>query len=247
MKKVSSRYGLLLGKMTPKIVLISAFTLLFVSLGAVRLKYKVTSLRLNVAEVDMELKDPYIRISARTRINLPLFPHMDNRYEILHDESFLPIQYKRIVHQGEIRDSVQTVYDGARAMEYRKSTANVSSYPIKEDSRDFFSFLAKICSDNNAGGTYYVDGNGRIWKATVSSKEIEKISTALGKQNARKHEIGFEPLSSQKAPYIDMLTFNFLDPETKLSLWISTNGIPLKAQIKKKRGGMQWEILSAEQ
>ena len=60
---------------------------------------------------------------------------------------------------------------------------------------------------------------------------------------ARRHEIQLEPLSEEKALYVDMLTNNFFDANLVLTIWISDNGIPLKAHLKKNLIGMTWEII----
>jgi hypothetical protein len=51
-------------------------------------------------------------------------------------------------------------------------------------------------------------------------------------------------LSQEKAPYVDMLTHNFLSEDTRISIWISESGLPLKAQLKKKVLSMNWDIVS---
>lgn len=230
-----------------KVLVLLLLASLQCTLGGTHLQYKVTSMRLNVASIDMKLVDPEINIAVKSRIKIPLFPNLDNHYKIIHDEDYRPVQYTRLVQQSGLKDSVYTVYQKSSARMYQKLTGNSNTYAVRADTRDVFSLLAKISSDPNAGGEYTVDGNGRLWLVTVSKGRTEKISTALGKQSARRHDFRFKALSPDKAPYIDMLTFNFLDNDTKLSLWVSMNGIPLKADLRKNLTSMSWDILSVSE
>lgn len=233
--------------MSYKLSLLILIACLALPLTAVKLRYKVISMRLNVADIEMELQDPEIHLAVRSRIKLPLFPYLNNRYQIRHDKDYLPQWYLRLVDQSEISDSVYTEYKNGNATMHQRSTGRSTTYKLRTNTRDIFSLLAKISSDPQAGGTYYVDGNSRIWQVNVSRGKTEQISTALGKYTARRHEFSFVALSPTKAPYIDMLTFNFLDPDTKLTLWISAHGIPLKAYLKKNFTSMSWEIQSIGQ
>jgi hypothetical protein len=214
------------------------------NLYGIRIKYRVTSMKLNVAEIEMELNDSHISVAVKSRIKVPLFPSIDNRYEIIHDGDFRPLHYTRIVNQAELTDSVYTRYHLGSATMHQSSNSKSINYKVRADTRDVFSLLAKISDDVNAGGTYYADGNGRLWQVKVSGPQTERISTALGKQTARRHDFTFQPLSPVKAPYIDMITFNFLDPDTRLTLWVSVNGVPLKAHLKKGLMSMNWDIQS---
>lgn len=230
---------------TMRKLLLSLLLLLNIPLlCAVNLRYKVSSWGLSVADLQIDLAKGRSSFRVKSKANMLLFPHIDNSYLIYHDDNYNPLRINRIVHQSELQDSICTTYVGNRATMHQKSTGESISYNITRNTRDVFCLILAICNDNEAEGIYLVDGNGRTWHARVSSADIENISTALGKQTARKHEISFEPLTSQKAPYTDMLTFNFLNPDVKLNLWISLNGFPLKAKLKKSFVGMNWDILS---
>lgn len=230
-----------------RLILLSSLILTCGYLAAIRVKYKVTSMRLNVADIEMQMTDSRILVTAESRIRVPLFPSLNNRYTIVHDEDYRPLHYIRQIHQTELRDSVYTQYKQNTAHMYQKSNDRSISYKVRKDTRDIFSLLAKVSNDTEAGGTYYVDGNGRMWQVEVSKGQTEKISTALGKLNARKHEFSFSPLSPTKAPYIDMITFNFLDPNSQLTLWVSMNGVPLRAHLKKNKMSMSWDIQSVSE
>ncbi|MCK9556999.1 MAG: DUF3108 domain-containing protein [Candidatus Cloacimonetes bacterium] len=230
--------------MTSKLLLLAILLSFQHGLWGLHLKYKVTSLKLNVATIDMKLYHPEISIAVKSRIKVPLFPHLDNQYKIVHDDVYRPLQYTRIIKQSSLEDSVFTVYNKNSVQMKQKLTGKIYNYKVQADTRDVFSLLAKISSDPNSEGDYTVDGNGRLWRVRVSKGRTEKISTALGKQTARRHDFSFKALSPEKAPYIDMLTFNFLDEDTILSLWVSMNGVPLKAYLKKNMTSMSWDIMS---
>ena len=221
------------------IILLSAFVL-----SAQVAEYKISSLGVKVADLRIEFQPNKAVIKVQNKGKIWIFPHVNNLYEVEFDKQFLPKRYLRTIHQGELRDSVLTLYDAPKATMYQKSTGEKTSYQINSSTRDFFSFLRMICSNKNASGNYLLDGNGASWQASVSPGKMDKIKTALGTLNARKHDITLKALSSEKAPYTDMLTHNFLSEDTSISIWISESGLPLKAQLKKKVWSMNWEIIS---
>ena len=221
------------------ILLLSAF-----ALRAQTAEYKISALGIKVADLRIEFQPQKTVVKVQNKGKISIFPHLNNLYEIEFDKQFLPKRYLRLVHQGELKDSVLTLYNAPVATMYQKSTPGNTNYQIKPSTRDIFSFLRVICSNKSAGGNYLVDGNGASWQARVSVGEIDKIKTSLGTFAARKHEISLRALSHEKAPYIDMLTFNFLSEDTRISIWISESGLPLKAQLKKKVLSMNWDIVS---
>lgn len=221
------------------ILLLSAFIL-----NAEIAEYKISSLGVKVADLRIEFQPKKTIIKVQNKGKIWIFPHINNRYEVESRDGFLPQRYLRTIHQGELRDSVLTLYDPPAATMYQKSAGENISYPIKPMTRDFFSFLRMLCSQKDASGSFFLDGNGVCWRASVSKSEMDKIKTALGTFTARKHEISLKSLSQEKAPYTDMLTHNFLSEDTRMNIWISEDGLPLKAQMKKKIWNMNWEIVS---
>lgn len=211
---------------------------------AQKLEYKVTSLGMKVADLSLNITDKRLQIKVSNSGQRSLFPHINNRYCIDWKEDFLPQRYIRQIHQDALRDSICTIYEDTQATMLQKKKAEKSSYPIPPNCRDIFSLLLKICQSPKPVGEYHVDGNGRIWKVVVAGGKSERINTALGKFQATRYELSFMPLSPQKAPYTDMLTFNMLSEDLKLQLWVNQGGIPIKAQLKKKLLTMAWEIIS---
>jgi hypothetical protein len=221
--------------------------LLFVcSLQAYRLEYKITSLGMKVADLQIDMQEDKIITRVQNERRLSLFPHLNNYYEIELDEQIRPRSYLRIIHQSELIDSVLTLYDPPQATMYQKSTADTMVYQISAESRDFFSFICYISRSNKLQGKHLLDGNGAMWQASISKVDQESIKTALGSFEARKLEIRVSPLSQEKAPYIDMLTNNFFSEDIRISIWISEQGFPVKAKMKKKALGMNWEITSIQ-
>lgn len=221
------------------ILLLSAF-----ALSAQIAEYKISALGVKVADLRIEFQPNKTIVKVQNKGKILVFPHINNRYEIEFDKQFLPRRYLRTIHQGELRDSVLTLYTPPSATMYQKKADKNTSYPIGTSTRDFLSILRLVCSDKNAGGNYLVDGNGTSWQAWVSKAEMDKIKTVLGTFSARKHEITLRPLSQAKAPYIDMLTHNFLSEDIRMTVWVSEQGLPLKAQLKKKILSMNWDIVS---
>ena len=224
--------------------MISALLLLLSFVWAQKLEYQAKVMGLKVADICINITADKLTVKADNSGLRTLFPHINNYYIINWDEDFLPKNYLRRIHQGSHRDSVLTVYKSGQATMKRLLKNEEYTYPLPPNSRDFFSLLMKICRANKPIGDYHVDGNGRIWLATVSGGDVQKIKTPLGSFQCSRYEVRFKPLSAEKAPYVDMLTFNFLDADMQLTLWVNQGGIPIKAQLKKKLINMLWEIKS---
>jgi len=210
---------------------------------AQKLDYRITSLSMKVADLAIDLSAETILIRVQNQGKLRIFPHLNNSYRIELDEDMRPTSYQRMIHQGELRDSVFTSFDENHAIMHQESVGKSLRYEISAEARDIFSFLFAVSQNPNPCKNYILDGDGRPWQAQVSPGVRQRIRTAMGTMFARKHDIRMVPLSQTKAPYVDMITHNFFDENIKLSLWVSDNGIPLKAQLRKNMIGMNWEII----
>jgi hypothetical protein len=82
-----------------------------------------------------------------------------------------------------------------------------------------------------------LEGNRKRW-------EKRKPENLMGIFQTTKYELRFKAQSPHKAPYVDMLTHNFLDESLHLSIWVNQGGIPVKAHLKKRLMVMTWEIQS---
>lgn len=228
--------------MKKRLFLVPLIWLIALSLIGVRAEYNVNTLGMKIADLKIEMKPKLIDVKIKSTKVLPLFPHINNRYTISSSQNFLPDKYTRRVHQGELLDEIETIYSQSNAKLWQKSTNSEYLFDIYIDTRDFFSLLNLICNTPKPQKNYIVDGDSRAWQAQVSSPSHENIKTKIGSFKARKHVLSFVPLSPEKAQYMDMLTHNLLSEDVVLTVWISGDGVPLKANIKKKLMGMNWEI-----
>ncbi len=243
MREVSKRSGSCITNSLHKLVF-ALFVLCFSAmLPAARFDYKISSMALKIADLSIDLNSDKITVEAQNQGRMSIFPHLNNSYEIWLDEDLRPKTYLRMIHQGELRDSVLTVYEHSKASLHKQSSEQILHYELPADSRDFFSFLYILCQSPNPAKSYLLDDDGQSWKAEVSPPARERIRTPLGKMYARRHDIQMLPLCGDDAEYVDMLTHNFFDENLDLVIWISDNGVPLKAKIKKGLLSMSWEII----
>jgi len=218
-----------------------------VGLGVVQaqnLEYRINSMGFKVADLRLNIGKDNLYVKASNSGFRTIFPHLNNTYRVSFDADFLPQSYVRIIHQSELKDTISTSYHKNSATMHRKSSNESISYTLPAPSHDIFTLLAKISQSEKPIGEYLVDGNGRPWKAVVSGGKVEDLKTSLGKFQTRKYELRFKALNTKKAPYIDMLTHNFLDEDLHLSIWVNQVGIPVKAHLRKKLVVITWEILS---
>jgi len=228
-----------------KLVILGCALILTNCLMAVNLSYKISSMGLKVADLSISLDSNNISIHAESSTKSLIFPHLNNHYQITFDDSAQPLTYLRIIHQDSLRDSVFVKYtENDTVRIWQKSKDQELVYPVARGARDVFSLLFYLVKTDNASGEFLLDGNGVPWKAVVRDHGNETIRTTLGRFIARKYVINFEALSTLKTPYIDMLTHNILSADTTLSVYVSPDGIPIKAMIKKNKLGMTWDLLS---
>lgn len=221
------------------------FALLCFSFGlghSLKAEYDIKSIGIKLADLAIELKADKIWVHSKSIRSLPGFPHQDNIYEVAMASGSKPKTYLRLIHQGELRDSVYTVYKENVAVMHTKKEGLRREYPFEESTRDFFSFLHLVGHNIGLKGKFKIDGNGRLWLAKLDYKGEERLTTKLGNFQSHHYELSFSPLSPVKAPYIDMLTHNLLSEDLKLSIWFSDSAVPLKAELKKKLLIMNWEI-----
>jgi hypothetical protein len=211
---------------------------------AQNLEYRISSMGFKVAKINLNIGKDKLYVKASNNGFRTIFPHLNNIYRVSFDQDFIPHTSVRIIHQDALKDSVTTIYSQNDATMHRKSNNERVSYKISGDTYDIFTLLAMISKKAKAVGEYNVDGNGRTWKAVVSGGKIENIKTSLGTFQTTKYELRFKAQSPQKAPYVDMLTHNFLDEDMHLSIWVNQGGVPVKAHLRKKLMVMIWEILS---
>lgn len=213
-------------------------------------QYHIKALGMNVAtlEITRSSSPPSVTVKSKSLISNPLFPAIDNSYYISFDASYRPTIYKRVVNQDKVKETVITRYDhqARQAKMDRSSTDKESSYPISENCRDFFSFMTMVGDKQPGSGSYTLDGNGVPWTAKLTYLEEERISTSLGKYDCKVYSVKMIPQDKQKTPYVDMVTNNLFNKDSKIKLWISKDGIAVKAVVKKGILNTQWELLKIQ-
>ncbi|MBM4402864.1 MAG: DUF3108 domain-containing protein [Candidatus Cloacimonetes bacterium] len=231
-----------------KLMIWTVLAFSFALLWSYRTVYNVKSLGLSVARItiDHDKDTRIIRAEAKSLMSNWLFPSLDNVYVISYEGAFYPRVYTRQIKQSNAEDIVVVNYDRKTntAIQTRRSNAESSTYPIKPDIRDYFSLFTYLCENQDAGGTYYVDGNSTLWQINAKYLGSEKIKINSGSYQTKHYKMRFKNLSGIKPPYVDMVTFNTLSESSVVDFWVSGDGIPIKAVVKKSLLSMTWEMVS---
>ncbi|HQF67536.1 MAG TPA: DUF3108 domain-containing protein [Candidatus Cloacimonadota bacterium] len=217
-----------------------------VLLPGLSLDYDIKSLGLKIADLSLScsIADGYIEALAVSEVSSAFFPSLENQYRSEFDANFLPRKYERKIKQTKLSDQVEVSYFhfAHYAKVAQQNGKRSSSYAIADSTRDIFSLLAMLIGGKAEPGAYSVDGNGQLWTAQLSKEGRERIRTNLGRFSCTKYVLRFKPQSPAKMPYIDMVTHNLLKEDSKLTLWISEDLIPLKAVVNRGLISMSWEI-----
>lgn len=189
-----------------------------------------------------------ITVSANSLVTNKLFPQLNNRYLIRYRANYQPVSLTRIIRQKHLIDTVVTEYDFEKglAISTRKSDGSVSSYSIKPETRDVFSFLAYLSSGDLKDGNYALDGNGLTWTAMLQQKQNETVKCTAGKFPARRYAVHFRKPAGVKAPYVDMVTHNMLSEDGSMNLWVSADNVLVSASVKRKGITTNWDMVRFE-
>ena len=212
-------------------------------------EYNIKSLGLKIARLEMQVdaKNKKINVKAKSTKYGSLATKLDNRYVISYDEQVRPLQLFRSIHQHKLDNDVQTNYDHVRLTAETNHPAPKSRYVIKDASRDVLTFLAFCSITRPAPGSYPIDANGTLWFAHVKDGAKTTVNTVLGKTPAFQYQISFSKADPKPTPYVDMITFNLVNKDTSMELWISEKGVPLKAKASKKSWNMTWELTGLQE
>ncbi len=231
-----------------RLTLIALMVAIVVSLAGYRTVYNVRFMGLNVARITIDHDKQYRIILAEIKSLLAdqLFPSLDNTYLIHYEGLYLPRTYTRQINQDSVKDVVVTNYDRTSriATQTRKSEREASVYPIRSDIRDYFSLFTYLCETRGDGGTYYIDGNSTLWQTSVKRIGDEQLKTKTGTHQTVRYEMRFTNLSGIKPPYVDMVTFNTLNESSAVNFWVDSQGIPVRAHVKRNLLHMTWEMVS---
>ena len=217
-------------------------------LGAYNADYDIKSLGLKFARLNLKVDHAQntIQVNARSISTGNLLSKLDNSYAISHDSNYLPQVYDRQIKQKDWNLRVNTEYDHGKGKATMTNSAEAKErdYAVSASSRDIFSFLAYCAAGLASPGTYPIDANGVSWQVQLSEEKQEKVKTILGTYFATKYILSFRQLGKGKTPYVDMVTFNLVNSGTKVELWISQEGIPVKAKVKKGSQAMSWDLVA---
>lgn len=215
-------------------------------LAGVTMDYDITSLGLHVADLKIvrDVPNRTVRVYVTSKMSNAIFPELDNQYLVHYDSQYRPLEYSRIVDQGKTQDNVKVVYDHTSGMASATHTGPLGTYKysLVLGERDFFSTLVMICDTAPGTGTYVLDANGKAWNASITIKGTSKLKSAIGKSSCREYQILLQPRTKEKVPYVDMVTHNLFKDKNKVSLWITNDGIPVKAVVKMGLLSMKWSI-----
>jgi len=216
-------------------------------LHGLRAEYYIKAMGMKVAHLVIEHDAPkqQIQVKAVSLMSNKIFPRINNTYVVSYLGNFLPRSYLREIDQNNVCDSVLTTYDhrSKEAVIIRHNPSSAKAFEISSHTRDYFSFMMLLTTQNLKDGVYRIDGNGLLYNAKLVYEKSEVIKTEKGKFNTRKYNISFIPLKKEKMPYIDMVTHNTLHKDTRISIWIGDNGVALKASVRKSALGMSWELI----
>ncbi|MDY0219391.1 MAG: DUF3108 domain-containing protein [Candidatus Cloacimonas acidaminovorans] len=211
-------------------------------------EYYMKALGIKLAEISIQISEnePVIEIKAKSLKETAISPQLNNIYRIEHNGSYQPITYTRVIRQKNVNDKVIVNYNhnSSQATMIRLSDNSTIQYSIAKNSQDVYSFLAEVIAGRVQTGKYPIDANGVKWQANVVQLASETVDTPLGKYPARHYEITFHNLTEKKMPYIDMVTFNMLQENNKLNLWVYNNQYAVKATFKKKGLSSCWELVN---
>lgn len=228
------------------LILISLWLAFATAAQALTIEYNIRSFGLNIATISIN-SDPqqnFVAVQTKSLITNALFPEINNCYRIDFNGAYLPQTYVREIDQKKVDDTVTVTYDhkNKRAGMNHRNPRKSYSYDITSDTRDFFSFMTMVGFGKARAGDYVIDGNGTLWKASLSYHGRETIKTALGNYSCRLYKVQFEPLCDEKMQYVDMVTHNVLNKASRVSLWISDDGIAMRSVVRKNALSASWEI-----
>ncbi|MEA2096477.1 MAG: DUF3108 domain-containing protein [Candidatus Cloacimonadota bacterium] len=207
-------------------------------------------LGISVVKVSMTDEDSTITITAKSTFIASIASNMDNFYKSVYSVNYLPDSYEKHIDQGD--------YFENRIIEYNRQTLTAKrisnifpdrncEYPIKPESRDFFSalfYLRKAIDEPT--GELWIDANKLIWRVEYFVVGKEKISTIFGKRSTIKVKLNFQNYLNREKERTDMLTNNLVNEERSLLFWFSDDEqrLPLKAKFMMKPFAVVWKLNS---
>ncbi len=230
-----------------KPLLIVVLALVFSALGAITVEYEIKSLGLKIANLSIkhDLEQRQITILAKSHFTSKIFPRLDNEYTVSYNENYLPQNYLRKINQDSNQDVVSVTYHHSQKQAQMRMASKDSpeTFRITPDTRDFFTMITMVGQLLPQTGRYTIDGNGKLWKASLVKNGTERIKTARGTFQAHHYCMTMAPLDDSKAPYIDMVSHNVFNEATQINFWVSEERTVVKAVVKKGLISMNWDLV----
>ena len=207
-------------------------------------------LGVSVVKVSMVNEDSTLIVNAKSTFIASIASNMNNSYRSVYTDNFLPKTYEKHIDQGDYFENRIIEYNRQTLTATRKSNISPDrncEYPIKPESRDFFSalFYLREAIDEPIG-ELWIDANKLIWQVKYSVVGKEIISTKLGKKEAIKVEMNFYNYLNGDKERSDMLTNNLVTEDRTLLFWFSDDEqrLPLKAKFLMKPFAVVWKLNS---
>ena len=239
-----------------KLLFLAIIIVSYSALLCEKLVFKIEYVGISVADVEFERTNNNLNIKAQSGSLANFFSiSFDNRYNIVFDDEFKPKEYTKTIKQKNFLENSINIYnyDTLKAEYFCSASDIYLHYPIKFNTRDFFSglyYLRETALDNS----FFIDAAGIIWEVQSEVLNTEIIKTKLGKKNVKKVKISFtqaDPeknnLNTQKLKS-DILTNNLVNEDNVLFFWFTDDEkkIPIKAQYTMSPFNVNWTIIKIE-
>ncbi len=227
---------------------IGLLLLLCFAINAEVMDFSIGYLGIGVVDVRMTDRDHCLTVTAKSTSVAGIFAEMDNTYISEYGEDYLPLRYSKDVRQDGYCEDRTTRYERDSLTAYRVSridSARSISYPIKAQSRDFFSALFYLRWANlDSLRSVPLDANSLVWTARIAREETEEIGTILGKVTATCVRIDFTRSSDREKERSDMLTNNLVNEEVPMYIWLTCDErrIPIKAKFDSSPFSVTWKL-----
>jgi len=240
-----------------KIKFVVALTILLIlislPLNAEKLDIVIKYLGLNVVNVEMQDSGREISVKAKSTSIASIAGGMDNNYSSAYNSNYLPLTYAKIINQKKYQEKRIITYNREDHVANRISfidSAKSCSYPINQNSRDFFSALFYLRHNfQDREEVLWLDANKLIWKVEYEIIGKEMIRSFLGKKETILVKMDFIKFSEEPKERSDMLTNNLVSAENSLFIWFSDDAarLPLRAKFMMKPFAVVWKMTGYEE
>lgn len=236
---------------TKKISFILFILTLYSALQAEKLYLSISYLGLNVVHVTMEDVNQTLKVTAKATPLATIAAKMNNTYISEYTNNFLPVRRIKEINQKDYWENRVIDYDRNSKLATRTSNLteqNNKTYPIHEETRDFFTALFYIRNHLDKPKELYLDANSLIWSCNYEIVEYESLNTCIGEIQTIKVKVVFKKLSENDKERSDMLTNNLVNEEKAFYIWFSDDEkhLPIKTRYSRKPFPVYWVLESYE-